>query len=497
MSVNTQHPEYQLAREIWITTRAACEGNEAIKRGHAGWFTFGLLSKTNPALNQPTQSNTTYTEGAKRFLPGFIPDDKERYAQYIQRAYFMGVTGRTRDSLVGMIFRKPPEYTLPTRMEDMLENIDGAGQSLEQISKEAASNLLEVGRHILLVDYPSIDQNIDAETERRLGLQPTIASYPAESLINWRLEGVNGRQRLTLAVLAEYVQKEESDEFAHDTDIAYRVLRLRDGVYTQQMYNEKGNPTSDEVTPLMAGGAPFDHIPLHIVGAENNKPDIDMPPLYDLAIVNIAHYQTTADHRENLFIHGQLTLGITSDMGFEEFTAANPNGIKVGARVGHYLGQSGGFHTATAPESSILSAELEKLEDKMVMLGARLIQRGGQGETAEAARINASAEASTLDMLVNNLSEAIEAALEDVARFVGIDPVGIEYRLNTDFWESSLDAQTLTAIVQAGATGVIAKQDQLHMIRRGKIEIEEGRTNEQIQQDVASNLLDDPDPMPV
>ena len=42
------------------------------------------------------------------------------------------------------------------------------------------------------------------------------------------------------------------------------------------------------------------------------------------------------------------------------------------------------------------------------MLGARLVQRGGQAETAEAARINASAEASTLDTLVGNLSEALE-----------------------------------------------------------------------------------------
>lgn len=464
MSVNTLHPEYTAARDVWITTRSAAAGQEAVKKR------------------------------GKMFLPGFVPDDEDRYQQYIKRAYFMGVTGRTKNSLIGMIFRKAPTYSLPSRLEQIIENIDGAGQSLEQVSKEAAGNLMESGRHVFLVDYPQAEQGIDSETEARLGLQPTIASYPAESLINWRFEGVNGRQQLTLAVLAEEIEVDEWDEFTHDTETRYRVLRLTDGVYTQQVYDDNHMPIDEPYAPLMAGGQTFDHIPLHIAGAENNKPDVDIPPLYDLAIVNIAHYQTTADHRENLFIHGQLTLGITSDMGWEQFKEANPSGVQVGARKGHFLGSTGSFHTATAPESSSLRVALQDLEQQMVMIGARLVQRGGQAETAEAARINASGEASTLDTVTNNLSEALEAALEDVARFLGVEPDGIEYKLNTDFWETGLDAQQLSAVIQARQTGVIAPIDALHMIRTGTIQLNDERTDEQIQSDVAGSLLDDPLP---
>ena len=459
MSVNTLHPEYIAAQQAWLTTRAAAAGQEEIKRH------------------------------GKTFLPGFVPDDPARYAQYIKRAYFMGVTGRTKNSLLGMIFRKPPTYTLPPRVESLLENIDGAGQSLDQVAKEAGGNVLEAGRHIFLVDYPQAEQGLDSETEARLGLQPTIASYPAEALINWRFEGINGRQMLTLAVLAEEVEVEDQDEFSHETETRYRVLRLRDGVYTQQVYGDGNRPLSEEYMPLMAGGQPFDHIPLHIAGAENNKPDVDMPPLYDLAIVNIAHYQTTADHRENLFMHGQLTLGITSDLPWEQFKEANPDGVQVGARKGHFLGSSGSFETVTAPESSSLRVALHDLEQQMVMIGARLIQRDRQAETAEAARINASGEASTLSTVTDNLSEAIEAALEDVARFIGEPIDGITYRLNTDFWETGLTAQQLTAVVQARQMGVIADEDALHMIRTGSIRLKDDRTDEEIQEDVASGLI--------
>lgn len=459
MTVSTIHPEYAVAKSIWRKTRDASAGEERIKIGD------------------------------DLYLPRFVPDDKDRYKQYKLRAYFMGATGRTKNALLGMVFRKPPTVELPPAIEALQEDIDGAGMSMEQLSKEAACNLLETGRHVLLVDYPSAEPGLDAETERQRGLRPTIASYHPEALINWRFEGREGRQMLTLAVLQEAVEKRDGDEFAHDFEVKYRVLRLRDGVYTQQLYGEAGRPETEEYSPRMAGGATFDHIPLHIVGAENNQPNIDMPPLYDLAVLNIAHYQTTADHRENLYLHGQLTLGITSDMAYEEFQAANPDGVQVGARRGHFLGSTGSFHTATVPESSSLSKELADLEDKMAMIGARLIQRGGQAETAEAARINASAEASTLDTMVNNLSEGIEAALEDMALFMGANPDAIEYKLNTDFWESGLDAQTLSAVVQGYQSGTYAAEDALHMIRRGRVTLRDDRTDEQILEDAANDIL--------
>ena len=460
-NVSTIHPQYAAVLDTWTDTRSASSGQAVIKRAR------------------------------ERYLPDFVPSDEERYAKYLQRAYFMGITGRTKQSMIGMIFRKPPVSTLPPQIEALREDIDGSGQSLEQLAKEAAGNLLDTGRHCFLVDYPRAEPGLSREDESRLALRPTIASYPAESLINWRFEGVKGKQTLTLAVLREVVEKDENDEFSHDYEITYRVLRLTDGVYTQQVYDEAGQPYEEPYIPRQAGGAPFDHIPLHIAGSENNLPDVDLPPLFEIAALNIAHYQITADHRENLFVHGQLTLGITSDMSWEEFQTANPDGVQVGARRGHYLGPNGGFQTATAPESGSLRVALQDLEMQMVALGARLVQRGGQAETAEAARINASAEASVLDVVTNNLSEAMEAALEDFALFVGAPAANVEYRLNTEFWESGLQPQALAAVIQARQQGLIAPSDALHMIRSGTITLRDDRTDEDIQQDVASSLLDE------
>ena len=126
----------------------------------------------------------------------------------------------------------------------------------------------------------------------------------------------------------------------------------------------------------------------------------------------------------------------------------------------------------------------------MVALGARLVQRGGQAETAESARINASAEASTLDLVVNNVSEAFEEALEDVARFTGDNPDMIQYRLNTQFWDQHVSSQDLQAII-SGVGKAFGPLDALEMIRAGRIVLRDDRSNDDILQDAASAALDD------
>jgi hypothetical protein len=463
MSVKTLHPDYQIYSPKWRLVRDSVEGESAVKRA------------------------------PERYLPEFIPSDPERYKRYVQRAYFMGVTGRTRAALSGMVFRKDPMHELPDELDELKFNADGSGTSLEHISKEALGSILDTGRHIFLVDYPTIEDSIDFETEQNIGARPLLLSYNAEALINWKYKKINGRRVLTLAVLVELVQDENNeDEFDHDIVKNYRVLRLRDGVYTQQMYDDGGSAMGQEFIPRMAGGQPFDHIPMYIAGADNNLPDIDDAPLYDLAILNIAHYRNTADLEEAGYITGQPTLHLNiGDTNPETFVEQNPNGVQLGSRSG-IITQGGSVELVQPEERSLLVQLKDAKEQEMVKIGARLIQRGGQAETAEAARINASAEASTLDQVVNNLSYALTSALMDAGLFVGLQTSTVEdirYDLNTDFFETSLDAQQLMALIQLGDVGVISRSIQRDSIRKGRIHIPEEMEDEEIDGENAGNLL--------
>ena len=453
MPVTTLHPEYSLFSPQWKLTRDATRGDPAIKRDDS-------------------------------YLPApFRDTDPERYKQYKARAYFVGVTGRTENAMIGMVFRKSPEYVLPPALEALLENLDGAGNSAEQLAKDAMAGLLETRRHLFLVDYPSAAEGLDAETEAMLGLRPVVAQYAAEALINWRYATIAGASKLVLAVLREQVNS-SADEFGHDYAWQYRVLRLRDGVYTQTVYDDAGDLITPEFTPRMAGGAPFNHIPLHGVR------QLETPPLYDIARVNVAHYRNIADLEDAAYVVGQPMVHVdTGETSAQEWAELNPAGIEFGSRKG-VVTKGGGIELVQAAENNLIrQAKLDK-ENEMVMLGAQLIIRGGQAETAEAARIRAGAEASVLDMLTNDLSEDIEAAIEDMARFMGLPVDGVEYRLSTDFFEAGLSPQDLSAILQAKTLGVVARYDVRQMIRSGRIGIDPERTDEVIDEEVASEVLD-------
>jgi hypothetical protein len=461
MPVNTNHPDYTEFEPIWKRTTVVSKGTHWVKK-------------------------------EKDLLPAEFADEfPERYARYKERAYVQGVTGRTRDSLVGMVFRRPPTVNVPAQMEPWLENIDGAGQSLEQVAKAMMKRLLETGRYALLVDAPQMPENASAEEEQAMDLRPTLAAYPAPNLINWRFEGVKGKQKLTMAVLVELIDK-RADEFGHDKDVVYRVLRLRDGVYTQQLYNIDASARSEEWTPRTAGRQTLDYIPLQIVGAENNLPDVDMPPLYNLAEIEIAQYRNIADLEEAGFVIAQPMLHIDiGDTDAKTWNEQNPNGVSFGSRHG-ITTVKGRAEIMQAQSDNLSMTLVDSKTAQMAQMGASLVQRGGQTETAEAARINASAEASVLETVVGNASEGIEASLETMARFAGIEPGTIEYQLNSSFWESGLDPQALTAIMAARQGNALATRDVIHMIKTGRIELEEDRTPEDIAADVANEMFDEP-----
>ena len=162
-------------------------------------------------------------------------------------------------------------------------------------------------------------------------------------------------------------------------------------------------------------------------------------------------------------------------------TPEKPPKFKFGSRFA-LVTKKGGAEIIQTSDSDYNIKLAERKEGQMVMLGARIVQRGGQAETAEASRINASAEASVLETLVGNASEGLEAALEDCARFMGANPDDVHYALNRQFWESTLDAQSLQVVIGGYQQGLFDQSSALDMIRSGAIKLPHDMTNEQIME---------------
>ena len=452
MPITSVHASYSASVARWSKNRAATDGQDAVK-----------LATTK-----------------------FLPDDNEadksaearaRYARYLMRATWMPVASYTVSGLSGMVFRLPAEVELPSELEYIEDNADGGGLSLTQLAKTCLDEVLIVGRTALLAEYPSSEPGLSAEQVANRQLQARITAYNAEALDHWKFELVGGVMKLTMVKLCE-VEEIEEDEYSATESTRYRVLRLRNGVYTQAVYDESGSAVTEEFIVTKADGGTFDHIPLQIIGAENNRPDVDSAPISGIVDLNTSHYQVTADQAKCLHIHSGGTLVISSSMSNDQWKEANPNGITVGADQGIFLGDSGSASLLQLEATSASEEKLKRLEDQMLAVGANMITPSIQ-ETAEAARIDSATKSSSLLSATNNVSSGMSGVLYDCALFMGGDPEKIVYRLNTEFLPRNVMAAEAMSAIQLMDRGVLAMTDVRGMLR-GSAFLDSGRTDEEI-----------------
>lgn len=462
-NVTYQRPEYAAALSRWRLVRDVCRGSDVIKAA-------GPL-----------------------YLPKPNPDDKSkanqsRYQSYLQRAVFYNATGRTRDGLIGAVFRVVPTLTVPPALAYMAEDADGAGSSIYQQSQHVAGDVLETGRALLLVDFPTRDDGAEVSVaDMQAGaVQAIITAYPAESVINWRTTQVGARHLLSLVVLSETYAVE--GEFAADYLEQYRVLRLVEGRYVVQVWRraESTGPfvVVEEHIPTRANGAPWTEIPACFIGAQSNDPSIDDAPLYDLAELNLGHYRNSADFEDAAYLVGQPQVWMG---GLDEqwVDMLEEKGIYFGSRAILPLPQGGSAGMLQAAPNTMAAAAMQSKEQQMIALGARLVEAGSATKTATQAAADNAAEHSVLSLVASNVSEAYTKALRFAAEFMGATGECL-YQLNQDFTEARLDPQTLAELVKSWQAGAITDSDLWSQLRRyGLIDAE--KTDEDIREELATS----------
>lgn len=308
-----------------------------------------------------------------------------------------------------------------------------------------------VGRGGLLVDAPETGAATAAEQNAGL-LNPTIAFYTTENIVNWRLTRVGSVNRVTMVVLREtWEYNEPGNEFETKYGEQYRVLDIdSDGNYRQRLFrfDAEGGAQEDvvEIYPDL-GESLRGVIPFTFIGATNNDATIDDAPLLPLAELNIGHYRNSADNEESSFVVGQPTLFIYpgENLTPQSFKEANPNGIKFGSRCGHNLGYGGSAQLIQAGENNLARQNMLDKEQQAIQIGAQLITPTQQ-ITAESARIQRGADTSVMATIARNVSQAYTDALRWVAVMLGKpEDTEVEFRLNMDFFLQPMTAQDRAA----------------------------------------------------
>lgn len=459
MPVNAEHPEYRAIAPRWRLVRDIVENN------------------------------------AMRYIRTVDVEDYNRSQQYKEDAILMNFTRLTKNGLTGLVFRKESKVELPEDLDYLMEDATGTGLDLDDLAKFLLSELQQTGRAGLLVDYPTRNEEMSLLDDEQMQFKARIKPYVAESIINWKTVTIGSKTMPSMVVLREiYDCIDEKDGFDWVEKVQYRVLYLgEDGAYRQSVWDNNYNLIED-VMPVDAEGNPFYYIPFYFVGSEDNDWHIDPIPLYDLAVLNLGHYRNSADYEESIFLNGQPTAILGGDVDPDQFVETYGTNIKIGSRAVYYLGSGAKGEFMQTNPNQLADTAMRRKEDQAVAIGARLIAPATGRETAEGVKVRYAAQNSALHILVENVSKAMQSALDDVARFMGADEEEIVYNLNRQFYEETADPQLLAQQIMLLDRGVIAEDDVRDYMRRTSA-IDSKRTNEDIDDEVnVTDVLRDIDP---
>lgn len=456
-SVKTPHREYVRNAEIWQRIRHVVDG------------------KCRRYLRKVGDGEIT--EQAKA----------ARQREYEDGAIFYNFTKRTLAGMIGMVMRKEPEVALPPTLDYLLTNCDGAGLGLVQQAQDALREVTEIGRAGLLVDAPSTAAATMAE-QNAGKLNPRILLYTAENIINWRKTQFGSTQVVTMVVLRELYEYQNSvNEFEWLVGEQYRVLEIVDGMYRQRVFRFDASGADygdEEVIEPKVGGKSIDYIPFTFVGSDNNDDTIDAPPMQTLSDVNIGHYQNSADVEDSAFyMQGTLFISLGANMTSTVFQELYPDGVRMGSRFGYNLGE-GGTAQIVQPNANQLSKELmADKEQQAIMVGAQLISPSTQ-ITAESARLQRGADTSILANIAMNVSSAYEKAIEWCAKFMAASGE-VVFELSNEFFLTPMTAQDRTAWMADINAGLLPATAYYEALRRGGVTT---FTNEEIEDALDSQL---------
>lgn len=412
-----------------------------------------------------------------------------RYEAYLNRAVFYNVSQRTLIGLAGQVFSKEPVIELPAALEVVNIDANGGGISLTQLAKRSVEQTLSLGRAGLFVDYPRTEGNVSKAELEKGDIRPTINVYLAPKIINWRTKVRGAKEVLSLVVLEEkYVMMDDGFEMKEDTQ--YRVLRLEEDVYTVIIWRSTNGGANfqqaETYTPTDASGKTLNEIPFTFMGSSNNDEQPDLPPMYDLCALNIAHYRNSADYEESCYIVGQPTpyfAGLTT----EWVTNVLKGRIPLGSRAAVPLPENGSAGLLQAEPNTMPFEAMEHKEKQMVALGAKLVENADVQRTATEANMDNVTETSALVSSAKNVSAAFKFALEWCAVFVGIPETGIKFELQTDFAISRMSAEQLAQVVSQWQANAITYTEMRDVLRKNGIAtLDDNKAKQETAEEVAT-----------
>jgi len=414
------------------------------------------------------------------YLPKEPKETKEAWEFRLQRTFLYNLYWRTITSLVGVAFIKPVVLSgVPPELEYLEFNFDGAGRSLTEICYALCVDSLHYGLVHGGVDFPQVDTSGMSYGEfMNSGFKPYFNHINPSNLIGWRNESTSGVPVIEqVRVLETKTVASTLNEWS-DKEVTYIKVH-KAGITEIYAYDPELPDQGYELVDLVENT--LGYIPL--LTSYSNKTGFmtGEPAMYDLAQINLRHYQSSSDQNNILHV---ARVPFLHASGFAE---GELDGTEIGAnrmivssnpdsRISHVE------HTGKAIGAG--RQDLKDLEQQMATLGADMLISKGVGRmTATARKIDQSESLSTLQQTLRSVEQLIENAYVIAGDWLNIDVSDISVSIGDDLSVAN-EPNPTNALIALVASGLITDEQAVQEAKRQGIlssyfELSEERPSDQ------------------
>lgn len=410
-------------------------------------------------------------DGGATYTPRFAIESDSAYDARKMRAALYNGFSRVALAATGMLTQQEPVLgkDMPPQLVQLWENLDGKGTHGAVLTADMILNGMIDGHTGILVDCENADRTtldrtnasaaavpgvaLSADDEVRIGLRPYCSLVRADDVIKPLYMTVNGQETLVLLVIRENVDV-RAGTFGVIGQVRYRVYRNVNGVVSYQLWTVPVGQQRPVLTEPPRALRNLKKIPWSPMRCGRKLSRVEtLPTLTDLADMNIEHHQT----KTNLL--NLVTLGCV------------PTQVRIGAQPddkGNYppiiLGPGSTIEAPhiegvakpiywSSPDVTVLGPAQKMLESTEAAMGAMgmafLAPQPRATETAEAKRLDATAQNATISTVGRAAQDCLEGAFGFIGDFLGVKAGSVS--VNSDFENLVMEPAVMMAYVAAVA----------------------------------------------
>jgi len=416
-----------------------------------------------PMLEALMGGTAAMRKAGDKYLPKWPNEEKASWDSRLKTATLFPAYRRTVSVMSGKPFSKALTLSddTPDQIEEWAEDIDREGVNLHTFAAEMFQESF-YGLAGILVEAPkadSPDAPVTRAAQKAAGVRPYFVRVMHNQILGWRVSRESGARKLTQLRIAETACEDDGD---YGEKTVERVRVLTPGAW-QVLEKRTASNTAVSWVEVERGVSGLDYIPFVPVYGQRQGFMSGLPPLRDLAYLNVKHWQSQSDQDTILHVARVPILFLS---GADEKTT-----LTVGASSA-ITGPTGAkleFVEHTGQAIGAGQASLDALEQQMIQAGAELlVKKPGQRSATESAN-DAEGNKSDLQRMAESFSDSLDAALQMMADYASL-PSGGHVILFSDYGAATLTSASGQLVLAMRRDRLISNDTAIsEMKRRGEL----------------------------